>query len=447
MAWDYDVGVVALSAPPSSAPKTTYRPAVSVRNNGIHDALASGVLRIYSAGRLVFTTELYSPVIPPGETKDALATTYWTPEAEGDYLVTADVSSPLDSDESNNHLGPTPVKVTGEAPPPPAPVTPHAAQHEDGGSDEVIIDGLHGRTADPQTPLAHKTSHQLGGSDQLNVDGLPGILAQGQPFAKHHEDHEDHGSDEINVDGLHGVLYNLQKPQGHGNEAHAPNFATSDEFGAHINGVDPHHYATGLEHPRYKGDPNGYAPLDSSALLPLANLPAHHESHESAGEDQVRGFQVHTNLITVAINDSPATIIEATLPSTALAANSHVKIISALLQESALSGDTIAFTLLVNNTPYLSLSWTNSAGLAIIGALQVDLVGRNDSPHWRSQIELRAAAGLDAAPVLKYNDPSEPNIPMAALIKLTAQLTGPSGEFRHLDSRFAALYLPSGLPS
>lgn len=142
---DYDVGITGLSSPPSSATKSSYRPAVSVRNNGLHDALASGVLRIYAAGQLIYTSEIYSPTIPPGETKTAEAIDYWTPETEGDYMIIADVSSPLDQYEPNNHLNPTTITVTGEEPEPPTPVEPHAPQHEDGGSDEISIDGLKGR--------------------------------------------------------------------------------------------------------------------------------------------------------------------------------------------------------------------------------------------------------------------------------------------------------------
>jgi hypothetical protein len=213
---DYDIGVTGLSSPPASATKSTYRPAVSVRNDGIHDALASGVLRIYAAGQLIFTTEIYSPTIPPGETKDAQAVDYWTPDAEGVYLVIADVSSPLDQYEPNNHLYPTTIAVTGEPPAPPTPVEPHAAQHEDGGDDEVSIDGLKGRTADAQEPLAHAAKHQAGGTDTLHVGGLLGQLAEDQPALAH------------------------------GNSRHSPSMATSSELAAHIAMNPVHSSATNL---------------------------------------------------------------------------------------------------------------------------------------------------------------------------------------------------------
>ena len=77
---DYDIGVVGLASPPAQAVVTSYRPAVSVRNNGIHDAIASGYLRIYAAGLLIFETEVYSGTLAPGATGTADAVDYWTPE-------------------------------------------------------------------------------------------------------------------------------------------------------------------------------------------------------------------------------------------------------------------------------------------------------------------------------------------------------------------------------
>jgi hypothetical protein len=245
---DFDVGAVSLSVPPASAVIQSYRPAVSVRNNGVHDALAVGSIRIYhAAGLLIYTSELYSGTIAPGETKPAQAVDYWLPPAIGKYQVIAYVTCINDQYEPNNNLAPVFVDIIPGEPEPPTPVQMHAAQHEEGGGDELNIDGLHGRAVDAQTPIAHKTSHQVAGSDALNVTGLPGILADRQPIAEHHEEHEDHGTDELNVDDLHGVLYNLQKPQVHANEAHDPNFSAK-----------PHGNA---DH-----DPN-FCPLDENDLV------------------------------------------------------------------------------------------------------------------------------------------------------------------------------------
>ena len=68
---DYDVAALGLASPPAQAVVTSYRPAVQVRNNGIHNAIASGYLRIYAAGLLIFETEVYSGTLAPGATGTA----------------------------------------------------------------------------------------------------------------------------------------------------------------------------------------------------------------------------------------------------------------------------------------------------------------------------------------------------------------------------------------
>jgi hypothetical protein len=227
---DYDVGITGLSSPPASATKSSYRPAVAVRNNGLHDALASGVLRIYAAGQLIYTSEIYSPTIAPGLTKDAEAVDYWTPTEEGFYVIIADVSSPLDQYDPNNHLAPTTIEVTGLPPVPPSPVEPHAPQHEEGGSDEVSIDGLAGKLADPQTPLAHVATHQSGGSDALNVGGLLGELSA------------------------------PQTPKAHSNAYHSPSNATSAELAAHQTATTAHASALNLANRETTGLDVGLVP-------------------------------------------------------------------------------------------------------------------------------------------------------------------------------------------
>jgi len=232
---DYDVGVLALVVPAKSAPKATYRPAVSVQNMGIHDALASGYLRIYAAGLLEFESELYSATIPAGATGNAQTVDYWTPQSEGTYTIHAYLSTPLDQVESNNMLAPVTIEITGAAPPTPPVVTAHAAQHEDGGTDELSIDGLQGRTADPQSPLAHAAQHQAGGSDALNVGSLSGVLAQDQPA------------------------------QVHSNSRHNPTMSTAAELTAHAGSTAVHTVATNLANRETTGLDAGLVPLTQLA--------------------------------------------------------------------------------------------------------------------------------------------------------------------------------------
>lgn len=232
---DYDVEVLGLTTPAAIAPLTQCRPVVSVRNNGLYDATASGYLRIYSAGLLIFETEVYSDTIAPGDTRPASAVEYWTPPAEGLYVVQGYVSSPLDQVESNNNLQPTTIEIRGSAPvPPETPVPFHASQHESGGKDELSIEDLPGRAADGQTPIAHASNHMVAGIDPINVEGLPGVLGQGQTPKSHAASHKLGGGDALDVLAL-------------------PN---ADE----------------LELVAHKGVASGYAPLDSWNAIPFNHL-------------------------------------------------------------------------------------------------------------------------------------------------------------------------------
>jgi len=233
---DYDVGVTGLSVPPASAVVQQYRPAVSVRNNGVHSALATGYIRIYSAGQLIETFEVFSGSIPPGESRDAQTVEYWTPPATGRYLFNGYVTCDKDQVEPNNNLPPTYINVTAAPPPPTPPVTIHAAQHEEGGADEVNIDGLQGKTAD------------------------------------------------------------LQDPTTHGNDAHAATYIVAADAEATVSrhDLDPAAHAAnvGLERTSHRGTAGGYAPLGSDAKVPLANLPPissgpHATTHENGGTDEI----------------------------------------------------------------------------------------------------------------------------------------------------------------
>jgi len=196
---DYDVGVVGLTTPAASAPLAQCRPVVSVRNNGIHDAVASGYVRIYSAGLLIFESEVYSDTIGPGETRPASAVAYWTPPAEGSYMVQGYVDTPLDQVEQNNNLWPTWVAISGEPPPPTTPVEFHASQHEEGGGDELSVEGLRGRTGDDQIPIAHASFHEINGTDVLDVTSLPGLLSEPQYPRTHAVNHKTGGADALSV--------------------------------------------------------------------------------------------------------------------------------------------------------------------------------------------------------------------------------------------------------
>ena len=96
--------------------------------------------------------------------------------------------------------------------------TNHHGVHQNGGSDELNVNGLNGLLADAQTPLDHASEHQNGGSDELNVNGLNGVLAQPQTPVNHHATHQNGGSDELNVTGLSGLLADPQTPATHNHD-------------------------------------------------------------------------------------------------------------------------------------------------------------------------------------------------------------------------------------
>lgn len=77
----------------------------------------------------------------------------------------------------------------------PRPPTAHGATHENGGGDEINVDGLSGLLADPQTPLGHAATHAPGGSDPLATAAavaVGGANAEGSAtsFARADHTHE-----------------------------------------------------------------------------------------------------------------------------------------------------------------------------------------------------------------------------------------------------------------
>jgi hypothetical protein len=232
---DYDVSVISLDTPPSLASLTTYRPAVSVRNNGRFPATASGTLSAYKAGRLIYSSSITSPSIQPGESGLATAADDWTPDAQGDYHWFGYLTTFRDQVPPNGFLAPVLIHVGPEPPTPPPAVPNHHQQHEHGGSDVVDVDNLPGLLRDAQIPTAHASAHQAAGVDQLNVAGLTGVL--GDP----------------------------QIPTDHGNEHHSPDFATASALSSHLAATTAHAAAANLANRETSGDKTGLVPSDQLA--------------------------------------------------------------------------------------------------------------------------------------------------------------------------------------
>jgi hypothetical protein len=240
---DYDVAVLGLAVPPLAAPVAAYRPAVAVRNNGLYSANVTGQIRIYRReppGDLLFTYAISLLGLQPGATGNAQAALFWTPTAADigkEFLFIADVTTIEDQLETNNHLGPTTVIVVAGEAPPVNPVDPHSPQHEAGGSDQVNLDNLLGKAADPQTPATHADNHEAGGTDVMNVGALQGVLAQDQ-----------------NV-----------KP--HGNTKHSPAMALFSELESHSDATTAHADATNLANRETSGPLTGLVPSAQVAAL------------------------------------------------------------------------------------------------------------------------------------------------------------------------------------
>ena len=106
----------------------------------------------------------------------------------------------------------------------------HGATHENGGIDEVDVAGLSGELADPQPPKTHAASHADGASDEIVAEGLAtagavdlvpisdgaGGLTMGAPVpGAHAAAHQDGGADELSVAALAGLLADPQTPLAH----------------------------------------------------------------------------------------------------------------------------------------------------------------------------------------------------------------------------------------
>jgi len=83
----------------------------------------------------------------------------------------------------------------------------HRSSHQNGGSDEIIVTGLSGLLADPQTAVLHKTSHQNGGTDEIEVTGLSGLLADPQTALPGGSDTEMQFNDGGVIEGAPNVRY------------------------------------------------------------------------------------------------------------------------------------------------------------------------------------------------------------------------------------------------
>jgi len=432
---DYDVGVVSLTTPAPAAPLAQCRPVVSVRNNGIHDAVASGYIRIYAAGLKIYESEAYSDTIAPGETRPCSAVDYWTPPAEGPYTVQGYVTCPLDQVEPNNNLWPVTVNISGVVPPPPTPVALHASQHESGGEDEMSLEGLPGRAADEQTPINHASFHENGGIDRIDVTDLPGVLGEAQTPKSHAAAHKVGGSDQVDVLAL-------------------PN-------------------ATALELVARKGVANGYAPLDSAATVPTINLantrqtpdspsqallfshewgypiPSYHAaSHEPGGADPIDfpgEFSDTGGVVGINGGGGETTLFESLLPDAASGAHLQA-IIGAHVKSLQLATPHVwTFKLYVDDVCLATSIFSQAVSKAWSLRVQGHIIGV--SPTGLRSSLLVTGADQDTVAIVRHSTQLNASVQPTGdfNIKLTCECTGHADNVASADDCYA--YLPGGLAS
>lgn len=121
----------------------------------------------------------------------------------------------------------------------------------------------------PTTGLPlHASKHQNGGTDEINVQGLSGVLADGQTAKLHKTTHQNGGTDEISIAGLSGETADPQPPKAHGNADHTSTFATETyadgAVSTHIGLADPH---TQYQKESEKDSASGYAGLDANSRI------------------------------------------------------------------------------------------------------------------------------------------------------------------------------------
>lgn len=235
---DFDVEAIGLDTPPSEAFKTTYRPAITVRNNGIHPANVTGSIAIINrdTGLQVFSSPVALANLAPGATDAAPALAEVTFADEGHYLAYGYVTTLHDSIPQNDNLYPVEFTVIPGTPTPPVVVPAHASQHENNGSDELEVEGLLGKLATKQDPTSHAAEHQVGGADQISIGGLSGKAAE------------------------------AQTPTTHSNAYHNPTLATSAELTAHQGATAVHTAALNLANRETSGPEIGLVKGDQLAI-------------------------------------------------------------------------------------------------------------------------------------------------------------------------------------
>jgi hypothetical protein len=266
---DIDLGITRLISPPNPAAKgSAYNPTVEIKNFGRVSRSATGTIRIYEYARgiEIWRGTLSTPEIAPNEIYNAQTPTYWTASDEGEYIIIASIIVPGDQNPGNNNLSPVRIRVTTLPPPPPPAVQAHAQQHQVGGADEIVIEGLKGTTRDAQRPLPHAARHEKGGTDEIEISGLKGEAAD------------------------------PQKPKEHGNEAHTTAYVSLPTLSEHD--LNPNAHSAAFQ--QHNDDREAHPAHNQDAVAHQAAI-ANHNADPNANHEAIavhdRSFEAHENRI------------------------------------------------------------------------------------------------------------------------------------------------------
>jgi hypothetical protein len=160
---------------------------------------------------------------------------------------------------------------------------PHATTHQNNGTDEINVAGLSGLLADPQTPAAHNhdgdiaaaiTAHK-GESDPhpTYTTAAEASAAASAAVSAHEGAADPHPTYTTAAEAAAAASSAVATHEAAGNPH--PTYTTDAEvataISAHAGAADPH---AGYQKESEKGQANGYASLDGSSTVPVAQIPA-----------------------------------------------------------------------------------------------------------------------------------------------------------------------------
>lgn len=156
------------------------------------------------------------------------------------------------------------------------------------GAGDLYVNDSDSRMTDARTPTAHAASHVTGGADIIDGD----ILVVSYVPSNYTRDITP--AEVTVVTELTAHLAGIDTALGlmGSGDVVGPASAVDNRL-ASFDGVtgklikDSSVLSTNVEQTTNKSAANGYAPLDASSDLPLANLPSHASTHQNSGSDEV----------------------------------------------------------------------------------------------------------------------------------------------------------------